>query len=449
MSAMQQRKNKIVLSDYNYRRDIENRLLTARLSTFEVEVLREILNGSLKFSLKQLADNLNCEIDDLLTVVDKFAKAKLIKREGDLAFVDKEMRKYYESQILKFDEDFEPGMEFLQNILHKVPIQVLPVWYAIPRTSDHIFQAILEKFLYTPKLYERYLQELQFDNPLLQKIAKDVFTSPDFKVKASVIMANHDLTHEVFEECLLLLEYNLVCCLGYELVDGHFEEIVTPFSEWHEYLRFRRDTNPKTITDIASIKRLHNDDFGFIKDMSRVLKPMQKKAIPLVPFANGYTIAPKEAAALLPDAPSEQYIKNIVDKLIMTRLGEIREQQLFALESSHEWMKKSNHDKALTLTRHPIHVEKGLKRILHHGWVYMDDYLKGFTGSLATKDQIALKNKGKRWRYTPPIYTAEDMVVIERTLYERLFEAGIVAVGTHQGRRCIYVTPFGNITLED
>lgn len=450
MSALQNRKNKVVLSDYNFRRDIENRLLMAELTTFEVDVLREILNNSLKISIGQIADNMNVDPGSIVSVIEKLSPAKLIKLNGsETAVVDKEMRKYYECQILKFDEDFEPGMEFLQGLLHKVPIHILPSWYSIPRTSDHIFQSIMEKFLATPKIYERYLQEINFDNPILDSISKEVFAAPDFKVRAQDLMQRYKLTHEQFEECMLLLEYNFVCCLCYQKTDNRWEETVTPFYEWHEYLRFLRDTKPKSISDPTGIVRKHPEDFGFVHDMSRVLKFLQTKALPVEPFENGYVLMAKDASKLLPHNSTQHYVKNLVDKMLMSRLVEIHNKQVRALELSQEWIKKSDQDKAMTMTRHPIQVEKSLKRILSFGWVYVDDFMKGFTGSLGSREQISLKNKGKRWRYAIPAYTDEEKALIEKTLCERLFEAGIVDVGTYKGKTCICVTPFGRMCLED
>src|SRR5690606_655670 len=102
--------------------------------------------------------------------------------EGDTIFVDKDKRKYFEIQISRFDEDFVPGMEFVQGLLKKVPIQVLPLWYATPRTSNNIFESIIEKYLLTPQIYQRYLSELSLGDPLFTSIMRDLFVSADLKL---------------------------------------------------------------------------------------------------------------------------------------------------------------------------------------------------------------------------------------------------------------------------
>ncbi len=68
-------------------------------------------------------------------------------------FVDKDVRKYFEAKVEKFDEDFQPNLDFLQSILNKVSIHTLPLWYPIPRSTDNIFASIIETYFSTPKIY--------------------------------------------------------------------------------------------------------------------------------------------------------------------------------------------------------------------------------------------------------------------------------------------------------
>ena len=238
MSVFTSRKNKITLSDYNYRQDIENRLFMADLSILEVDVLRGIMNGSLKTTLASLTDNLNITQKSLKPILEKLATSRLFKVQGDTIVVDKEMRKYYESQIIKFDDDFHPDLEYVQGLLNKVPIHALPLWFAIPRSSDNIFQSIMQKFLITPKTYERYLQDLNFEDPILIAIIKEIFSSPDYKVNSSTLIEKFNLSREQFEEYMLFLEFNLVSCISYSKTKDLWEEVVTPFHEWREYLLF-------------------------------------------------------------------------------------------------------------------------------------------------------------------------------------------------------------------
>lgn len=450
MLPAQARKNKVVLSDYNYRRDIVNRLFMAELTVFEVNVIQEILHSSLKFTIKHLAEAIDASEKEVLAAIDKLSKIKLVQRQGDVVHVDKELRKYYESQIIKFDDDFEPGMEFLQGLLSKVPIHVLPTWYSIPRSSDNIFASILEKNLLTPKVYERYLQEINFDIPMLNSISEDVLRAPDFKIRSKSLIEKYSLSREQFEEYMLLLEYNLVCCLSYNRVNDLWEEVVTPFHEWREYLRVLRDSTPAPIKDVVNIQRNHPHDFGFAHDLSKILQTIQKEPLAITKLLK---------KQLLPNAPTEEeYLDNLINKMTALSLAEMRANKLSPLPGAATWLKKNLQEQASFLYRQPLtdisyadrdvrEIEKGLKKVIHSGWIYLDDFINSLTAPLGNAEPVTLINKGKRWKYTIPSYSDETKNLVTRTICERLFEAGLIAIGSHKKKICFCVTPFGRMTF--
>lgn len=467
MSNTNVKKNKIVLSDYNYRRDIENRLLMADLSTFEVDFLGEIIHSSLKTTVKHLAEALETTESQVIAAIDKLSPTKLVSRQGDQVIVDKEMRKYYESQIIKFDDDFEAGMEFLQGLLSKVPIHHLPSWYSISRTSDNIFLSIIEKHLHSPKIYERYLQELHFDDPVLTSMLKDLYEAPDLKIPSTTFIEKYKLTREQFEEYMLLLEYSFACCLCYHRVGDMWQEMVTPFSEWKEYLEFQRKTTPKPIKDIENIVRKHPHDFGFILDITQVLKSIQKKPIKL-DMQGAHPALPESIPGATLGNTSANYRSGILNAILFFHMGEIKKDTLHILGHGAEWAKHPFQEQALTVYKMPLSLcsavrtdhhqfserdlretEKSLKRVLTSGWIYFEDFMKGLTAPIGTAEPVALLNKGKRWKYTLPTYTAEETALVEATLFERLFACGMVAAGEHKGKPCFCVTAFGRMTLGD
>lgn len=375
------RKNNIVLSDYNHQRDIENRSLMADLSVFEVDVLREILHSSLKFSRAQLAESLNVSEKAIVPVLKKLTKTKLVTYNEETVIVDKDMRKYYESQILKFDDNFEPDMEFFQGLLSKVPIHALPSWYAIPCSSDRIFTAIVENYLLTPKIYERYLNGLRLNNDAMEGIMQDVFQAPELKVSGKALMKKYRLSRESFEEHMLHLEYNIVCCLGYSKEGDAWEEMVTPFHEWKCYLQFERENHPKPISNPTAIR--------------------------------------KESVIIPDDETHSAYRK------IMTRFRN-------NLEDSSDFTEKDIRE-----------VERSLKRVVKTGWIYFDEFMNGFTAPIGTVNAVMLQNKGKRWKYALPTYTDAERNFIKKVIFEGLAQAGIVDIGTHQNRACFCVTKTG------
>ena len=247
LETPQVRKAKICLTDYNSRQDIENRMLMADFSPIDIEVLEEILFSSLKISPKKFARDKDISEQKLEPVFQKLAKAGLLSWDGDFYLVDKEKRKYFEFEMQRFDPDFKPDMEFLQGLLKKVPIHLLPNWYSLPRTSSNIFESIVEKHLISPHVFQRYLSELHFQNPIVHAVLESVFAAKDFRVCSSDLIAKYNLSRPAFEEIMLLLEFSFVCCTRYLKEDDHWLEVVTPFHEWHEYLLFIQKTEARVV----------------------------------------------------------------------------------------------------------------------------------------------------------------------------------------------------------
>lgn len=449
LTSMPPRKTKITLADYAYRRDIENRIVLSQLSVFEVQVLQEIIHHSLSISIEQLAKSLEVSVDQLIPVLNKLSATKLFKQQGMTLLVDKEMRKYFEFQIEKFDDTFEPNLDFLQNVLNRVPIHVLPIWYSIPRSSDNIFASIVEKYFLTPKLYREHLNELQFDNPILNRIIQDIYQAPNFKVTAAELISKYQLTRECFEEYLLLLEYHFACCLSYNRIEDYWEEVVTPFSEWLEFLEFELQT--KAVPFQGAIEKGYHTEFNFIHDLNTLLQACQNKKIQLKDIKN------------LRACTSLQ-LQSVINKAVDVEFAtQFANNQLMATEKGRTWLSKPLPLQIANLAADPLNtlsnvkefsslwnvrnlhlIEKSLKRLVPNEWIECKHFLQGFTGSISDQEQITLKNKGKKWRYVLPSYTALEKQFIQTVIMERLAELGVVATGFHQGQPYFCLTPFGS-----
>lgn len=451
------KKNKISLADYNYQRDIENRLLMGQFSVLDFKVLEEILFSSLTIQISKLAANIEISVEAIKPVLEKLSQTRLFKFDRDSIVVDKEMRKYYESQIVKFDEDFKPDMEYLQGLLRKVPIHVLPVWYAVPRSSNNIFDSLLEKHLATPQVFQRYLMELNLGDPILSAIAQDVFRAPDFCISAHELCQKYNLSREQFEENMLHLEFNFICCLGYKKEADCWIEVVTPFHEWRQYLLFLRNTIVKPVPDATKVVRSHPHDFSFVQDIGLLLQLAQKE--PLVLNETGYASLLNKGAAFSHDL---SYVEKLIRKIRLLKLGEVENNRLLPLDFAHEWIEMRPENRAIYLYRHSINritsldvppelandkamreAEKSITRVLHSGWVFFDDFIRGVYVPLHESQQVALKKTGKSWSYALPVYSPKEHAFLRSVVLDWLFQVGITAVGTYEDRECFCVTPLG------
>ncbi|MBJ7450009.1 MAG: hypothetical protein JHC93_06595 [Parachlamydiales bacterium] len=457
------KKNKIQIEDYNFERDIENRLFLSSFSQIEVTVLEEILNSSLHIDLDRLARTVDLDEKELSPILDRLESVGLLTKALTYIAVDKEMRKYFETQVVKFDESFEPNFDYIKSCLKKVPIDVLPNWYSIPRTSNDISSSIMEKYLLTPRIYQRYLSELVFDDPLLDSILDDVFSSPDLKVSAESLRLKYRLSFQEFEEYVLHLEFNFVLCSTYEQKDGYWEEIITPFHEWRQYLLFLKNTEPKSLPP-AQVSFLHRGHFGFIRDMSSLLNSFAKNTSNSeIPF-DKLTLSGED----IPQKERDAYICHLIEKMVDLQLVELDDNRYRTLPLSDQWLKWNLEEQGVALYRSDFfgfygtdlpeellternlrEVERSLSRMTNKGWVLLDDFIKSMFAPVGNHCEVALKKVSRRWCYLIPNYSVEEKKFIELVITQRLMESGLVVLGKYRGQRAFCLTPFGQSLLTD
>ncbi|MDF2550219.1 MAG: hypothetical protein K0S07_1286 [Chlamydiales bacterium] len=471
------RKNKIALCDYPYLRDIEHRLFMSLLSVTEVDILREIVNHSVKIFSEDIAEALEISLEELNPFLKKLHQIRFLTLKDTYMIVDKDLRRYYEAQLIKFDEHFRPGIDYLQSLLNKVPIHVLPAWYAIPKTSDNIFDSIIEKYLSTPKNYRAYLQELTFDEPALKGITQDLFSAADYRIPSQELRKKYELSAEEFEELMLHLEFNLICCLSYQRVGDVWQEVVCPFYEWGEYLRFERDNRPKPIEAKAAICCDSQVEFGFLKDITSFLGSLKLSHKKRGGQEIDRTLI-QQAIKGLKDQPWQgleegqdrfEYLYRMIVRLIELQLIDTEEgvfkankNGLYFLElpSLQEkaiyWYRhitqeadSSFKDKSLCNDRNLRNVEQSLKPFVSSGWVYYDDFLKSMTVPIGETPGVMIAQMGKKWNYAIPQYSPTEKQFIDTVVLKLFKECGLILTGQADGRTCFQVTPFGRVSIGD
>lgn len=227
-----------------------------------------------------------------------------------------------------------------------------------------------------------------------------------------------------------------------------WQEIVTPFYEWQQYLSDEKKRIPNAIQ--GKMNQEYVEEFWFVKEMSRLLTHLLDEELSL-----------NQVNKMIPS----EYADSMVAALIDLHLVEKREKRLVALPEAVDWLQHSFQEKSCMVYRQVMNrlrkkyavlnyterdireVERCLKRVTHQGWIYLEEFLEGATPQLDSTDPIALVKKGKRWRYSFPDYTANDYRFMQAVLVEGLFAAGLIALGTHQGKQCFRVTPFGRLSF--
>jgi hypothetical protein len=456
------KKTKISLPDYNFEEDIQSRILLKTLNTEELKVLEEILFSSLQFSIESLADSLDLDVDTVYKYLEKLAPLNLFNFDGRMISVDKEKRKYFETQITRFEEDFEPNLDFFQNSLKCLPIEVLPSWYHVPRTSNNIFQSLIDKHLLTPQIFSRYIIDHTSVNELSALVAKEIFDSTDLMIPAADIMKKYDLTRKEFEELALELEFHILAFVSYK--DG--VEVLTPFHEWREYQLSLKQNKNVTLEDVTPLRPY---EFAFIQDMLELTQLLEKTNIDtfFLKEKDMWVAEPTALTLIQTLIPaSKDYVSKLINKLLTLGLAVVEETSLKPTKAAKEWCNIPIMQRAHITFKHPhnmismqkvsslatsrsiIEIQKSLSSIKDAGWIYFDDFISFALIALNEDKQVILRKNGRSWSYALPKYSEEEKEFIKQVVTEWLFESGVTQVGHKDEKLAFRLTSLGRSIVD-
>lgn len=418
-------RSKVNLNDYDWQQDVRCRLLLKSLSPLEIEILREVLFSSLSFPLVSISSTLDITPSETLPVLQKFASAGLLSIEGANVSVNKDLRKYFELQAERFDEEFRPGTTFCFSLLKQnVPLHVLPGWYSISKAADLIWEAVIERILQTPEVYEKHLRDLKIDDEIAMKILELYQENP----LACIDEKTLDCTGEALEKALLQLEYHFVCYSGY--CEGKW--MLYPLAEWGEYVAHCAAVQPPAV-DEASVTPLCAVPFAFVEAMGALL--------------TGADICAKSA----------ECVQAVKDKIADLRYSD---------EELQNWLKRPLAERAILLYRHPYNAlrraakypklytdvavrsaEKALRIVAHSGWVLFEDFLRALRVPLGDAKPVTLSGTGRRRKFALPEYSEQEKSFVYDVIFERLFQVGVVEIGSAGDKPCFRVTEFGRTII--
>lgn len=259
------------LSDYDIEQDRESRMFLSDCSPLDLEVLEVLLFSPLKISIYDLSRSLAISELKLIPIIQKFSSIGLVNYQNHLLYVDKERRKYFEFQMSRFQDDFKPNLDFVKKILRQVPIHLLPTWYSIPRSSNNIFESIINTYLLNPHTYERYLKDLFLLDPLIEKLYQNLLSSASLDIASQELMEKCQLNQTDFEELMIQLEFRFICFTTYRKEGDHWQARISPLYEWQKILFFLRKTQAPIIPkEKVSDQRSHS----FKKDLEQQSLPL-------------------------------------------------------------------------------------------------------------------------------------------------------------------------------
>ncbi len=468
-------KNKIQLADYDYQKDLRNRALMAQFSEKDVALIDEMICSPARVSLVDLSRQADQSVEETLATLSKLAPTGLFTCDGEYVTTDKETRKYFEIELLKFEKTFTPTLDFLRLQLKKVPLDALMNWYPIPRMSNSIFESLVDRYFRKPSGFQRYLQHLDLEDPTFNAVKDDLLLSPEKKLYADAIKKKYDLTAAEFQKMALLFEFNFVSFLCYEKKGEKWVEVLTFFQEWKDYLAFMQDSLTKKISSPEAIVPTRPGEFSFIEDLSTLLSLAGKTAIYVEIDAKERWVFERQTLAACSshfkgfDLDSKEgqetffdYLCRLIKKLLLVKLATIDERKLTPASHAPEWLDLATDQRALhlyklTTTHYSFaefpsdicndrtlrEVEKSVRRIKTSGWVFFDDFMAGVIVPIGKDNVMELKQVGRSWKYKRPIYSVEERALIKKVIYDWLFEAGVIQTGTLDGKECLRVTSFG------
>ncbi len=438
------KRNKVQLKDYDSEKDIAFRLSLSNLSFLQVEILEEILFNPSTIPLVNLSRNLEIPLPQLRECMDCLEPLGC-GIEDDLLCVGKETKRYLEIEMERFKETFAPDLSFFQSLLKKVPIHVLPNWYSIPRTSDHIAFSIIEKHLNYPNLYERHLLEIK-NYPLIERVLSLLFSKTCKKIDIAELEIFLKISQEELEALLIQLEFYFAAFVCYEKENSHFKRVLRPLKEWENYLTFLQQKKQSSLAIMFPLPLP-----SFLQDLKKTLCFFKENSPSKEAFFKKNPLSLKNPFYL-----KNAYLSKIVKKaeegfLVQETKG------LTLTQLGRAWLSCSEKDQALFLYRKTVsensffsekcmkELEKILQGFPRQSWICLETVWETGLICLGEETKIRLKRIGKNWNYQFPQYTEEEKEYLKKLFIECFFEAGLILLGSCQERLFFRLTSLGEM----
>jgi hypothetical protein len=467
-------KHRIKLSDYDHESDVKNRLFFPTLNELELEILEEFSYLAMNFSIQTLIEGIECTIETLREILRKFSNANLINFKDDLVIISKSQKRLIEERVATYEPDFKYNLEYLQTLLRKVPIDIQPLWYQLPRTSDNIFNSIIEKYLVTPTLYQRHLGEIKSLNPIYRNIIDLVFANEMLRVPLCELQSVLSIEDEEFEKHIIFLEFCFILFKTSRITEGKCSQYLEPLHEYKEFLLTQKNYAVKSSIE-KKITPYRPSEFSFIEDMTDLahLAKHHELVFELHEQGNTYNLSEGsyklcfENLKQMQDCEnSREYLKQVLTKLESLDLIKIENKQIVVGQVANEWMELELMNRSHVTFKHPYNqvICQGLypklysERLIHDienavaktepmTWVNLDEFISQSMISIDKNARLQLKKVGSQYKYLFPEYTQEQKEFIRAIIENFLFESSIVELAYCEEATYFKVTSFGRFVL--
>jgi hypothetical protein len=246
-------------------------------SSHEVLILQALLDLSNNISLEDIQAECDLPPQEIINSLEKLSSIGLTARHHNQILVDKQLRKYYETQLLRFSPTLYPTIDLFTHQLKKISIELISLWYSLPKNCSNLLQTLIDKFFKSPQLYQRHLSEIQLEQPNLYRAYDLLINSPGHSLLYHEFMQRLELSQEERETYLLMLEFSGIAFLHFR-IHPHTTSLTAHVSLLGEWVEYQKIINP-TSKEISPQVYLHQDTWWFIKLMEELAITLRQEGL--------------------------------------------------------------------------------------------------------------------------------------------------------------------------
>lgn len=293
---------------------------------------------------------------------------------------------------------------------------MVPNWFSIHRILTSFQDAIVEKYLETPLLFQRFTQEIAFDDPHAKNLLNLLFKREDFEISIDEIIHQFSATREEIERSILCLEFALVAgwLPATDTLPSRLS-LVKEVKDLHYNLK-KRLPQPSQLTPEKISLNLE-------QRIEHLLGLLSNQCLDRDALSSKGTI--QEWVEIHRSGLSAESLTEDLDLLVA--LGFVKEAPAFVVtKPGFDWLAKSTAARKMELyLRHrPLYAashlsDRALKQIERsifekqpEVWLDKNELAKSLLWTSGEDGGIHLVTKGRKWHYQLPTHPDETLKLL-------------------------------------